>query len=137
MTEPLSILGVDAAGVGQPRNDGTPGSALYAVPIKLSRAPSFREGQFLVYHWDNPSSWSTMHRKGIARVVGDCLVLNGTTVEEVRDHHVGTLKQVVLASNQSESEAAVAEKLALDAATARRRAHETTVEAVASEIRFD
>ena len=38
--EPIKIVGVLADEVGKPLNDGTQGSALYAVPFKLSRAPT-------------------------------------------------------------------------------------------------
>ncbi len=137
MSESLSIIEIDVEHVGQPRSDGNPGSALYRVPIKLSREPTAREAQFLVHHWDNPTSWSTMHRPGIAHVSGDCLVLDGTTVEEVRDHHTGMLKRVVAATNASEAEAVEADRVERETLAARRAAHEANVKDVAAEIRFD
>lgn len=39
-SEPVEIVGVIAEEVGEPRNDGTPGSAVYEVPVRLSRRPS-------------------------------------------------------------------------------------------------
>lgn len=36
---PLRIVEVDRDGVTAPRNDGTPGSALYSVPLRLSAVP--------------------------------------------------------------------------------------------------
>lgn len=41
--------------------------------------------------WDHPSSFTLQHRPGIARVDGDQLVLNGTTIEEVENTHRRTL----------------------------------------------
>jgi len=78
-----------------------------------------------------------MHRPGIARVQGDSLVLTGTTVEEVRDHHTAMLKQVVAATNASEAEAMTAANHQRDRAAASQTAHESNVRAVASEIWFD
>ncbi len=37
---PIKVIGVEQRGIGKPRNDGTRGSALYRVPLKLSRTPS-------------------------------------------------------------------------------------------------
>ncbi len=36
--EPVKIIGVVIDEVGEPRNDRSPGSSLYAVPFQLSRA---------------------------------------------------------------------------------------------------
>ena len=36
-----------------------------------------------------------MHRPGIASVVGDRIILDGTTVEEIEKHHRDTLTVVV------------------------------------------
>ena len=137
MPEPISITGIDTENVGHPRNDGTPGSGLYAVPVKLSRAPSDREASLLVHFWDNPSTWTTMHRRGIARISGSSLILDGTTIEEVRDTHVATVRQAVAATNaEYASELATAER-ERESEEARRTAHEADVRKVASEIQFE
>jgi len=86
--------------VGTPRNYGTPGSALYMVPIRLSRRPSADWARLFVQVWDNPPSYSTMHRPGIASVIGDRIILDGTTVEEIEKYHRDTLKVVVERVNQ-------------------------------------
>lgn len=44
---PVQIIEVVAAEVGLPRNDGTPGSGLYRVPLKLSRSLSSDEERYL------------------------------------------------------------------------------------------
>jgi hypothetical protein len=137
MPESINIVGIDTANVGHPRNDGTPGSGLYAVPVKLSRAPSAREARLLVYFWDNPSSWTTMHRRGIARISGSSLILDGTTIEEVRDIHVATVRQAVAATNAEYASELAKEERELELDEARRAAHEAEVRRVASEIRFE
>ena len=86
--------------VGTPRWDGTPGSALYSVPIRLSRRPTTEWAKLFVQVWDNPPSYSTMHRPGIASAVGDRIILDGTTVEEIEEYHRDTLKAVVERVNQ-------------------------------------
>ncbi|MFC5932242.1 hypothetical protein [Cryobacterium melibiosiphilum] len=137
MPEPLSIIGIDTENVGHPRNDGTPGSGLYAVPVKLSRAPSGREARLLVHFWDNPNTWTTMHRQGIARVSGSSLILDGTTIEEVRDTHVATVRQTVAATNaEYASELATAER-ERESDEARKTAHEAVVRKVANDMRFE
>lgn len=134
---PLEIIGIASARVGTPLNDGSPGSALYAVPIELSRRPTPREAMLLVHHWDRPSSWSTMHRSGIARVSGVDLILDGTTIEEVRDHHTGTVKQAVRATNLDESEARDREQREREQKSAAQEAHSANVQAISDQIKFD
>ena len=137
MPESISIVGIDTENVGHPRNDGTPGSGLYAVPVKLSRTPSVREARLLVHFWGNPSSWTTMHRRGIARISGSSLILDGTTIEEVRDIHVATVRQAVAATNAEYASELAKEERELELDEARRAAHEAEVRRVASEIRFE
>ena len=86
--EPIRILGVIAAEVGVPRNDGTAGSGLYKVPFQLSRKPLELWANLFVDAWDRPSKFTSMHRPGIARVEGDRIVLDGTTIEEVEKYHL-------------------------------------------------
>jgi hypothetical protein len=58
---PIRLIEIVANEVGTPRNNGTPGSALYRVPIRLSRSPSAEWSRCFVETWDNPPSFSTMH----------------------------------------------------------------------------
>ena len=89
---PIQILGVAVDEITQPRGDGTPGSALYTVPFQLSRRPSSEWVEVFIEKWNHPSSFTSMHRPGIATVTGDKVYLNGTTVEEVQKYHRDTLK---------------------------------------------
>ena len=102
--EPIQIISIIANEVGTPRNDGTRGSALYAVPFKLSRQPTPRWADHFVRTWQHPPSYSTRHRPGIARVERDRIILDGTTVEEVAEVHRDTLKLVVAKVNREVEE---------------------------------
>ena len=99
--EPIRFKGVIVDQVGSPRDDGTPGSALYRVPFRLSRRPPKEWAELFVRFWDHPPRYTTMHRPGIASVVGDKVVLDGTTVEEVERYHRDTL---VLAAQEANRE---------------------------------
>jgi hypothetical protein len=86
----LAIVGVVKEGVGRPRDDGIRGSALYRVPLRLSRQPSAEWAGLFQRAWDHPPAFSTMHRPGIAYVEGDTIVLDVTTMEELEHVHTST-----------------------------------------------
>lgn len=134
--EPITIVGIDTDNIGKPRNDGTAGSALYRVPIKLSRTPSVEWARAFPEVWDRPPSWGATHRPGIGSVCGDTIILDGTTVEEVRDTHAQTLAAVVDRLNELEAQH-VRDKAQRDRAAAEQQAaHDANVRKVAGEIRF-
>jgi len=92
---PIRLVGIVREGIGVPRGDGTRGSALYAVPFRLSRVPTREWASRLVATWDRPPTWTTMHRPGIARVTGDVVTLDGVTMQEIERYHLDTLKLCV------------------------------------------
>ena len=100
--DPLRIVGVVVDEVPQPRQDGTHGSALYAVPLRLNRIPSQVWAQLFVGCWNKPPHYSNMHRPGIASVLGDKIVLEGTTIDEVKKYHRRTLVECVNLANERE-----------------------------------
>ncbi|WP_295150610.1 toll/interleukin-1 receptor domain-containing protein [uncultured Peptoniphilus sp.] len=109
--EPISIEGEDIKIVGiitnevtLPRNDGTRGSALYSIPFRLSRKPTNTWSELFVYNWNHPPRFTTMHRPGIASVHLDKIILNGTTVEEVKKYHRDTLVLCVEKTNEEEKQ---------------------------------
>jgi hypothetical protein len=102
--EPIRILGLIVDQVSTPPNDGSRGSALYRIPFQLSRSPSRMWCERFVQAWDHPSSFTLMHRPGIARVDGDQIVLNGTTVEEVENTHRHTLLLAMDVANRQMAE---------------------------------
>jgi hypothetical protein len=96
----LKIIGIIADQVSAPRNDGTPGSALYRVPFRLSHVPSQFWAEAFVQAWNMPPQFTSMHRPGIARVIGNTIVLDGTTLEEVEKYHRDTLRLCVNEANK-------------------------------------
>lgn len=138
MTEsyPIKILGIVAEEVTTPRNDGTRGSALYAVPFKLCRPVSSLWARQFEQTWDHPPSYTSMHRPGICRVSGDRIILNGTTLDEVERVHKETLKVVLDAVNARVEE--LEREAQLREAEQRRRiqAHADDVKQRAGRIKF-
>lgn len=134
---PIEIVGVITDEVGSPRNDGGRGSALYAVPIRLSRSLSSEEARVLTAIWDRPPRFTTMHRPGIAHVYGDRIVLDGTTVDEVAKYHVATLVAVVERFNGDVAPAVELDERAAEASTQAEAAHRQHVEDIAGDIRFE
>ena len=100
--EPIHIIGIITEEVTSPRNDGTPGCALYRVPFRLSKNPSEIWIKIFISEWNDPPSYTTMHRPGIASVYGDRIILDGTTIEEVKDYHKKTLELCVDVANEKE-----------------------------------
>jgi hypothetical protein len=133
----IGITGVDKAGVTQPTNDGTRGSGLYKVPFKLSERPPTGWDEFFVNAWDHPESYSTMHRPRIARVVGDKIVLDGTTMEEVEKVRESTLEGAVARANREYRD--YDEKRAAKAKADEERAaeHQREVDEVADRLKFE
>lgn len=133
---PVRIIGIVVNEVGEPRNDGTRGSALYKVPFRLSRHPSPLWIELFVRTWDCPPRFTSMHRPGIASVAGDEIVLNGTTIEEVRDYHRDTLILCVEEANRLEAEYLEGEQKRRAREEASRAAYRKRVEGIAETIDF-
>lgn len=133
---PIKILGIITDEVTVPKMDGTRGSALYKVPFRLSKRPSDLWSELFLEAWRCPSSFTTMHRFGIASVVGDKIILNGTTVEEVRDYHRETLTLCVEAANKKEVEIRQKKQAQREREEMRTRNHYDNVNSVVEEIEF-
>jgi hypothetical protein len=100
--QPITILGVIADEVTEPRRGHTPGSALYHIPFRLSRTPTSLWAELFLQAWDTPPQFTTMHRPGIASVTGDKIILDGTTIEEVERYHRDTLVICVKTANEED-----------------------------------
>jgi len=135
--DPIRIIGVDEAGVTRPRNDGTRGSGLYKVPLRLNRRPSATWGRLLPAVWDHPPEFTTMHRPGIASVAGDRIILDGTTMEEVERYHAATLHKVIPEVNRLVAEEEATERRKSERAEAERRVHDESVRDASKRITFD
>lgn len=97
--EAIKIKGILVDEVTEPRNDGTRGSALYQVPFELNTRPSYEWIDLFINAWNHPSRFTSMHRPGIASVIGNKVLLNGTTIEEVAKYHKDTLKLALSTAN--------------------------------------
>lgn len=135
--EPVRIVGVIADEVGEPRNDGTRGSALYAVPFRLSRRVSGDWAKVFEQVWNRPPRFTTMHRPGIARVSGDRIILNGTTIEEVQRYHRDTLVLCVQETNRIIAEHEDQVRRAEEERQRQSDEHRSRVSDLSDKIRFD
>ena len=133
----IRIVGVIADQVSAPRNDGTPGSALYRVPFRLSRKPSQFWAEAFVRAWNMPPKFTSMHRPGIARVIGNAIVLDGTTLEEVEKYHRDTLRLCVNEANKAEELHVNERERRANEAIRQEVARRQEVVDAASRIRFD
>jgi hypothetical protein len=134
---PIRITGIVEEGVGQPRNDGTRGSAMYRVPLQLSRRPSPLWSQVFIETWNHPPSYSSMHRPGIASVSGDTIVLDGTTMDELGRYHIETLRGVLAETNQRLADIEAERQVQSERVEDRRREHRQDVRDIASRLKFD
>jgi TIR domain len=134
---PIKITGIVTKDITKPRMDGTRGSALYAIPFQLSRRPSSEWGKLFIETWNHPPQWTTMHRPGIARVSGDRIILDGTTIEEVEKYHRETLLIVLDRVNQLMAEHEERKRREAEIAIKRRQQHEAAVSEAAKRVKFD
>ena len=135
--EPIKIKGVLVDQVGRPANDGTQGSALYTVPIQLSRRPTHEWCRVFIQLWDHPPRYSIRHRPGIATVWDDRIVLKGTTIEEVRDFHRDTLKLVVDAANTEIEQRTRGRRAAEEEAQRQEQQRQQDLRRIADDLTFD
>lgn len=134
--ESIHILGIIADQVTVPRMDGTRGCALYKIPFRLSKQPSALWRELFVRAWNFPPSFTSMHRPGIASVYGDEIILDGTTIEEVRDYHRDTLLLCVEEANKAEKMILDEERRKKEREEAQRDQHFTNVRNIAEGIKF-
>lgn len=132
---PIRIVGVDAQRITTPRMDGTKGSALYRVPILLSRLPDRVWAELIVRNWDHPPQFTPMHRPGIGSVSGRTFVLDGTTLEEVEQYHLETLECAISATNQQYEETVHRQRAQNATDAAAQKEHEARVTSAMGRIR--
>ncbi|HYX24526.1 MAG TPA: toll/interleukin-1 receptor domain-containing protein [Thermoanaerobaculia bacterium] len=135
--EPVSIVGVVVDEVGTPRADGTRGSALYSVPFRLSRRPPPEWAELFVHAWDHPSSFTSMHRPGIAQVYDDKVVLDGTTVDEVEKNHRDTLLLAADQANKGYAEWYTVRRAEEERERLRLETHKKSIEDSAKRLKFE
>lgn len=133
---PVRILGIVTDEVTVPRMDGTRGSALYKIPFRLSKRPSSLWQELFLQSWNMPPRFTLRHRPGIASVYGDEIILDGTTIEEVRDCHRETLLLCVDIANQQEKEIHDAEQRKKEREEALKKQHYDNLNDIAGTIKF-
>ncbi len=134
--EQIRILGIITDQVTVPKMDGAHGSALYKIPFRLSKSSSTLWSKLFVLAWNSPPRFTSMHRPGIASVYGDQIILDGTTIEEVRDYHRDTLKLCVEIANDEEARILKKEQLEKERIEALLNNHSSNVKNVADDIEF-
>ena len=135
--EDITITRIVTEKITEPRNDGGAGSALYSIPFALSQQPDSHWATLLVENWNHPQSFTMMHRPGIASVISNTIVLNGTTIDEVDKYHRETLMAAVEKTNRDYRmwlQSQEHNRARQEAASQENRRH---VEDVASNIKFD
>lgn len=133
----IYIEGILVDEVTLPKLDGSRGCALYQIPFKLSRRPSDWWEKAFVVCWDRPASFTTMHRPGIARIYGNRIILDGTTIQEVEETHQETLKWAVKQANELEKGFLQHQALQKKREEELRANHEKTVRDLAAKISFN
>ena len=93
--------------------------------------------ELFIRNWNDPPRFTTMHRPGIASVVGDEIILNGTTIEEVRDCHRETLILCVEEANKEEQTILDKQKQTEEQENLRKSQHYSRVKDIADDINFD
>lgn len=134
--EDIKIIGIISNEVTFPRNDGTRGSALYSIPFRLSSKPTRIWSELFSRNWDSPPSFTSMHRPGIARVDSDKIILNGTTIEEVKQYHRDTLILCVEKTNEEEKQIRKREEQIKRKKQEERENHYRNIDDISKEIKF-
>lgn len=134
--EQIHIEGILTDEVTVPRMDGTRGSALYAIPFLLSREPSYLWQRLFIEEWNHPPRFTTMHRPGIARIHGRKLILDGTTIDEVKKYHRDTLVLCVKEANRKETAILEQQEKELRAEEKRKADHAANIRSIADDITF-
>lgn len=132
----IMLTSIDSDEVIQPRNDGTPGSALYAVPFRLNHYPNQTWEKIFLEKWRFPSEFTTMHRGNIAKISANRIILDGTTIEEVRDYHLKTLKLVIQETNKQYKQLIIQEQQRQDKEIELERQQLEKVQSVINDFKF-
>lgn len=123
--------------IGQDITEAENRRPLYTIPFKLNRVPSSLWADIFIKVWNNPPKYSSKHRPGIARVLRDRIILDGTTLDEVKSTHKATLEVCVCEANRIEAEQLRKERQQNQASEKKTREFRRSVEEKAKEIRFD
>ncbi len=135
--EEVKIVGIVTEEITKPANDGTPRSVSYAIPFKLNQTPSSLWSDIFVKVWNSPPRFTAKHRPRIARVVGDRIILDGTTIEDVKSTHKETLELCVSEANKQEAIELKRRKEKKEVEREREASWRKDIEEKAKDIKFD
>lgn len=135
--EEMKIKGILIDEVTQPLNNGTAGSGLYKIPFELNKRADYDWIELFINAWNRPSSWTSMHRPGIASVYGNKIYLDGTTMEEVERYHKDTLKLAVNTANSALKEINNRKRQKAEQERQREEEHKKTIADANKRISFD
>ena len=135
--EDIKVVRVIVEDVTRPRNDGTAGSALYAIPFALSDRPPAEWRNIFIKNWNHPPRYTLMHRPGIANIQDATVVLDGTTIDEVEQYHRDTLQLAINKTNHQYREWRDKQEQYRAREEALREDHEKHIEDVSKRIKFD
>ncbi len=135
--EDVKIKGILINEVSQPTNDGTPGSALYKIPFELNKTPGYPWSQLFINSWNRPPSFTSMHRPGIASVIGNKIILDGTDIEEVEKYHKDTLKLAIGVANTELRKIKEQQKQQTEREKILKEEHKNRIQDIGGRINFD
>ena len=135
--ENIRIKGILVDEVTQPKNDGSKGSGLYKIPFELNREPDHEWKELFIAAWNHPSQFTQMHRPGISSVIGNKIILDGTTIEEVESYHKNTLKLAVETANTTYISNQRRKKQVEDQAKNQAEVHKQNINNISKRINFD
>ena len=78
-----------------------------------------------------------MHRPGIANVYGDRIVLGGTTIDEVEEYHLATLKLAIDEANRLSAQYEEKERARRQTEAKRSEEHKKNIDEIAKRLKLD
>ena len=134
---PIRITGIIVELVSRPRNDGGLGSGLYDVPLQLSAKPATEWARLFVQTWNQFSAAASSYRRVICEVVGDRVWLRGTTIEQIEETCMETLKLALADANQGFADYIVKTNAEGERLRKEQETYEQHIREAAKNIRFD
>ena len=137
--EPIKLARVLTNEVGFPGESQDGSRNVYSVVFQLSEEPSARWGDYLVHFWDRPQVPYSHghHRPGMTSVVGNKVILEETTIDEVEGFHLPVLKAAVRMANDAEARSVVEDQRRAERRRLEEAEHRRHVSEVAKRLPLD
>ena len=131
----IKILGIVAEEVTSPTNDGSDGSALYTVPLLLSREPSAKWAEFFMESWNVYQGSMVSRHTGEISIIGDKMHIRDINLDYIEDNKEA-LKEHVDAVSRKEREHEFKKSMQEEERQKREKERREHVEKRAKEIKF-